>query len=329
MVTRRLRNANHIGLLCALGTAGFAASAALASGTPAGIVIENTAEASFETGGVAASATSNTVQVRVDELLDAAAVSLDAGAVPVETDAAVLTFRISNVGNGPEAFTLSADPAVPGNDFDATIEGIAVDTNGNGVYDAGVDPLLPQPETSPVLNADDDLTVFVVASAPAGQADGARSQINLVMQSVTGTGAPGTVFAGQGANGSDAVVGPNGASATASGELVQRAATVSLTKSANVVDPFGGNSAVPGAIIQFLIEANASGSVPINNLVITDAIPANTGYVANSLTLDGVGLSDASGDDAGDADATGISVALGTVSPPASHLISFSVIINE
>ena len=65
-------------VLCAL-TALCAISlpaAVLASQAPAGVVIESTAEASYEDGGVTHTMTSNTVQVRVDELLDVTAATL-------------------------------------------------------------------------------------------------------------------------------------------------------------------------------------------------------------------------------------------------------------
>jgi uncharacterized repeat protein (TIGR01451 family) len=329
MVYRIARIANHIIALSVVCVTALVLAPALASGVPAGVIIENTAEATYEDGGITFTATSNTVQIKVDELLNVSAASLDAGPLSTRPGAAVLTFQITNSGNGPEAFLLEADPAVAGNDFDAVIDGIAIDTNGNGVYDVGIDDILPGPETTPVLAADTSVTVFVLASVPAGLADGAQSQINLTARATTGSGAPGTVFAGAGENDSDAVVGATGATALASGLLVASTSTVALTKSANVSDPLGGTSAVPGAVITYSIEASLSGSAPIDGLVITDAIPANTQYVANSLSLNGAPLTDAPGDDAGEADGAGISVDLGTVAAGSSHTITFSVTIDE
>jgi len=329
MVYRIARITNHIASLSVIGAALFVFAPALATGVPAGVVIENRAEATYENGGTIFTTNSNTVQIKVDELLNVSAASLDAGPVSTRPGSAVLTFQITNTGNGPEAFLLEADPAVAGNDFDAVIDGIAIDTNGNGVYDAGVDDVLPGPETTPVLAADTSITVFVLVSVPAGLADGAQTQINLSARATTGSGAPGTVFAGAGENDSDAVVGATGAMALASGQLVASTSTVALTKSATISDPLGGTSAVPGAIITYSIEASLSGSAPIDGLVITDAIPANTQYLANSLTLNGAPLTDADGDDAGAASSAGIGVDLGTVAAGSSHTIAFSVTIDE
>lgn len=297
--------------------------------SPAGIIIESTAEATYDDGGVSRTVTSNTVQVRVDELIDLAAAGLDSGPLTVRPGPAVLSFLVGNTGNGPEAFTFEVVTAVAGNAFDAAIDSIAVDSNANGVYDPGVDQVLPAPSTSASLAAGASQTVFVILTVPAGIADGAQSSVNLIARAATGTGTPGTVFAGAGESGTDAVVGLSGGTATATGQLVGSASTVSLVKSAMVSDPFGGATAVPGATITYGIEARVTGSATINGLTITDIIPANTQYIANSLTLDGTPLSDAAGDDAGEASSAGIAVSLGNVPGGSSNTVTFAVLIEE
>lgn len=313
---------------------GFVCAAALLApeavgATPAGIIIENTAEATYDDGGVTRTVTSNTVQVRVDELIDLAAASLDAGPVTVRPGPAVLSFLVGNTGNGPEAFTFEVVTAVAGNAFDAALDSIAVDSNGNGVYDPGVDEVLPAPSTSAILAAGASQTVFVILTVPAGIADGAQSTVNLIARAATGTGTPGTIFAGAGESGTDAVIGLSGGMVTATGLLVGSASTVTLVKSATVSDPFGGTSAVPGATITYGIEAQVTGSATVNGLTITDIIPANTQYIANSLTLDGAPLSDAAGDDAGEASSAGIAVNLGNVPGGSSNTVTFAVLIEE
>ena len=69
---------------------------------------------------------SNTVTVRVDELLDVTLTSLDPGPVTARPGDAVLTFELTNQGNGPEAFRLLVNTAVGGNDFDVTLRTIAI-----------------------------------------------------------------------------------------------------------------------------------------------------------------------------------------------------------
>ena len=299
-----------------------------AGGVKAGTLIENTASATYDGGAGPVTIPSNTITVKVDELLDVTVTSRDSGPVSAAPGSAVLTFELTNTGNGPEAYTLSANPAVAGNDFDTTVNGIAVDTNSNGVYDPGVDQMLTGPATTAAIAADASLTVFVLVTIPGGVADGDQSDVSLLAEAVTGTGAPGTAFAGQGAGGGNAIVGSTGANATATGSLSVGITDVDLIKSATVRDPFGGTGIVPGATITYAIRAEVRGSGSVSDLVVTDAAPADTTYVAGSLKLDGATLTDAADADAGRSGTSGISVDLGTVSGGSSHTVTFQVAID-
>lgn len=299
-----------------------------AGGVKAGTLIENTASATYDGGAGPVTIPSNTITVKVDELLDVTVTSRDSGPVSAAPGSAVLTFELTNTGNGPEAYTFTANPAVAGNDFDTTVNGIAVDTNGNGVYDPGVDQMLTGPATTAAIAADASLTVFVLVTIPGGVADGDQSDVSLLAEAVTGTGAPGTAFAGQGAGGGNAIVGSTGANATATGSLSVGITDVDLIKSATVRDPFGGTGIVPGATITYAIRAEVRGSGSVSDLVVTDAAPADTTYVAGSLKLDGATLTDAADADAGRSGTSGISVDLGTVSGGSSHIVTFQVTID-
>ena len=299
-----------------------------AGGVKAGTLIENTASATYDGGAGPVTIPSNTITVKVDELLDVTVTSRDSGPVSAAPGSAVLTFELTNTGNGPEAYTLSANPAVAGNDFDTTVNGIAVDTNGNGVYDPGVDQMLTGPATTAAIAADASLTVFVLVTIPGGVADGDQSDVSLLAEAVTGTGAPGTAFAGQGAGGGNAIVGSTGANATATGSSSVGITDVDLIKSATVRDPFGGTGIVPGATITYAIRAEVRGSGSVSDLVVTDAAPADTTYVAGSLKLDGATLTDAADADAGRSGTSGISVDLGTVSGGSSRTVTFQVTID-
>ncbi len=152
--------------------------------------------------------------------------------------------------------------------------------------------------------------------------------MSLLAEAVTGTGAPGTAFAGQGAGGGNAIVGSTGANATATGSLSVGITDVDLIKSATVRDPFGGTGIVPGATITYAIRAEVRGSGSVSDLVVTDAAPADTTYVAGSLKLDGATLTDAADADAGRSSTSGISVDLGTVSGGSSRTVTFQVTID-
>ena len=308
----------------------FVPASALAGGVTAGTLIENTAVASYDDAGVPRTVNSNTVRVRVDELLDVTLTSLDPGPVPARPGDAVLTFELTNQGNGPEAFRLIPNTGVAGNEFEVSLRGIAIDSNNNGTYDDGIDQILAQPQTTAVLAADARMTVFVLVTVPQTATDGQRSNVDLAAQAVTGNGAPGTTFAAAGVGGGDAIVGATSALATARGALVSTVAGVELVKSVTLRDPFGGDSAVPGTIATFTIEANVSGTGSVANLVVTDAIPDGTTYVPGTLALDAAALTDAADGDAGVAsDADGITVTLGNTAAGTRRAVTFNVTLEQ
>jgi uncharacterized repeat protein (TIGR01451 family) len=306
----------------------LATSAAHATGVDAGTLIENTASASYSIGTTTTTLDSNTVTLKVDELLNVAVTSNDSSAIALGSSGAVLSYTITNTGNGPEAFLLSANPTVSGNDFDAAVQSIAIDSNGNGTYDAGVDQVLATGAPTPVLDEDAALVVFVLVTLPTGTTGGDTSQVRLTADADTGTGTPGTVFDNAGQGGGDAVVGASTASQEAVGSLVATLVSVSLTKSAAISDPFGGSQPVPGAVVTYSLVLNVTGNGAADDLHVTDIIPAGTTYKINSLVLDSSGLSDLADGDAGTGSASGIDVSLGSVAAGSSHTVQFSVTIN-
>lgn len=304
------------------------AQAAHATGVTAGTLISNTATATYTSGASSGTVQSNTVTVKVDELLDVAVAGLASSPVPVGSSTAVLPFSVTNTGNGPEAYNITINPTVAGNAFDATVQSVVIDTNANGTYDSGVDQVLATGAATPAINADSSLKIFVLVTLPAGATDTATSQLRLTAEAVTGTGAPGTVFAGKGEGGGDAVVGTSRASANGLDSLVAAAATVALAKSATIADPFGGTQPVPGAVVTFTLVATISGTGTANSLHVTDGIPTGTTYQAGTLKLEGAALTDATDADAGTASASGIDVSLGSVAGGSTKTVKFDVKIN-
>src|SRR4030095_13657850 len=116
------------------------------------------------------------------------------------------------------------------------------------------------------------------------------------------------------------------------GYYVISAATLSLVKSATVVDPFSGTSQVPGSTITYTLVASASGSGSVANVVVNDNIPTGTTYQTGSITLDGNAQTDANdGTDDSQYVSTGtlhVSVGLGSVTAGGSHTITFKVKID-
>lgn len=316
----------------ALAAASLLASApALAKGTPAGTAIVNTAQLSWVDGTTPRTVASNAASFEVDERIDVAVASLDGGSLPVapgDTGRA-LSFKVVNAGNAPEAFTLAALGNLPGDQWDPAVTGLALDTNGNGVYDPGVDQAYRPGIDDPVLAADASVTVFVLTDIPSGVADGSTGLASLRATATTGSGAPGTVFAGKGEGGTDAVIGATTATAAVQGSLIASLAVPQLTKSQAILDPSGGTAAQPGAVITYTLAASYDGAVPTSGGIIEDPVPAGTSYVAGSLTLNGTALTDLADGDAGEADSNRIRVAIGGLTSTARAVVTFQVRVNN
>lgn len=326
-------------LLVATATVTFATDAK-AAGTTAGSTISNTATASYtDSGGAPRTATSNTSNLRVDELLDVTVVSADPSDIATLPGAInqVASFTVTNTGNGSEAYALNVTTALGGDQFDPTATSVVLDTNGNGVYDAGVDTVYVVGTNDPVLAPDAAIRVFVLSTIPGSAVDGNRGQLSLAAASKTATGAPGTSVTGQGQGGGDAVVGTTGGDGSATGTYLVQAAGISFTKTSTVVDPFGGAKIVPGSVITYTLTASVNGTGSLTNVAISDNIPTGTTYQAGTMTLQGAPLSDATDADAGlfVAPAAGppivpgrVEVQLGSVAAGQTRAVTFKVKID-
>ncbi len=300
---------------------------AFAAGVRAGTDIENTASATYSAGGQPREVFSNPDILKVDELLDVATAWQDGAPIPIDGQS-VLQFRVTNNGNGAEAFTITADPAVAGNGFDTTVDYLVIDANNNGIVDDN-ETRLTNGFTTAELDPDQSINILVVVTAPAGATDGQTSQVDLLAVAATGTGSPGDVFANQGEGGGDAVVGSTGADDNALGDLVASRGVVTLVKTSSASDPFGGSQVVPGSIVTYSLVATVTGSGSVSGLSITDTIPVNTTYSPGTLTLQSNILTDADDADAGEASSAGIAVHIGALGSSQSRTVTFDVIVNS
>ncbi|MEY4500179.1 MAG: hypothetical protein RIS52_69 [Pseudomonadota bacterium] len=330
---RNVGLAKAIPLAIATASIAFAAPA-MAAGTTAGSTISNTATATYEDPiGTPKSIDSNTVDLRVDELLDVTVVRVGAVDTPTAPGATnqVIAFTVTNNGNGSEAFKLTPNAALGGDQFDPTVATVVLDTNGNGVYDPGVDTVYTSGSNDPVLAPDASVTVFVLSNIPAGASDGNRGQINLTAAATTGTGTPGTSFAGLGQGGGDAVVGTTGADSVDNAFYLVQNATISFSKSQSVVDPFGGTKVVPGSIVTYTLVATISGTGTLTNVVIGDPVPIGTAFLTGTLTVQGTPASDPTDADPGEyisSPTPKINVRLGSVPAGETRTVTFKVRVN-
>ena len=310
------------------------ANPVLAVGTSAGIDISNTATVEYSIAGSTDSVTSNTITFRVDEKLDVNVSWQDATNVGVATPDTnqVLTFLLTNTGNGTDSYALSVQNNLVGDQFNPVFVDIYLDANGNGNFNPGVDTLYSPGINDPVLAADATQTVFVRNNIPGSLNAGDLGNSQLTATSNTGSGAPGTSFPNAGDNNTTAVVGTSGGNSAAIGTYEVTNTTVTLLKSVVISDPLGGSQPMPGATLTYSIDVTVTGPGTANGVVITDPLPANTTYSAGTLTLNAVSLTDVVDADAGDVGGTTlntVTVDLGDLTPASPvQTIMFEVIIN-
>jgi uncharacterized repeat protein (TIGR01451 family) len=314
-----------------------------AVGTPAGDTIDNQAAVSWDTVSGPGATTSNLLILTVDEVIAVTTTLQTVGNVLVAPGAVgeLLTYRVENVGNGAEGFTLTVFNAAVTDDFDPLLSGIFVDTDPDG---AG--PLLPDgvfnvaddfaynPGAPPTLDANtagrEAVVVFVFNDIPGPgppPADGDLGDSQLAAESVTGAGLPpDTGIAGGGDGGVDAVVAPGGSSSAAVGTYQVVSALVNTIKTATLFGP-----AASGTVVEYRLDVTATGAGTATGVVIRDPIPAGATYVAGTIELDSVPLTDVPGDGA-DFNVTNpgaITVDLGNLtSASPQRTITFRVTIN-
>ena len=316
-------SAFHIIFILVAGvTFSFVSYATVAANT----LIENTANASFIIEGVPGSTSSNTISFRVDELISFALVSNNASGVNVQSPAttSVLSYTLSNQGNGSESFALSLSQSVV-DQFDATNMKIYLDANDNGNFDSGTDTLYSVGVNDPDLTFGTSKNIFVVGDIPSSLAAADEAKVNLIVTSNTGSGVAGTVYSAAGEGGVDAVMGFQSGSLSVENKFVVVTAETTLVKTISVLDEFGGSAAIPNAVITYTLTLNVTGSGTLTNVVVGDVIPAGTTYIANSIRLDSSPLTDAADLDAGVFTGTAIQVSLPTVVAPTTKTVSFEV----
>lgn len=284
------------------------ANPAAAVGTAAGTIIENTAVVSYDLAGTPLTLQSNTTSLAVAERIDVT-VTLQSSQVPVapgDTSRALL-FTVTNTGNGSEILELAIDSVIAGDDFDPSpaSPGIYFDTDASGDFNTGDQPYTPG-SNDPLLLADESIGVFIVNDIPPSLANGLTGRSELTASAATGTGDAGTVFAGQGDGGVNAVVGLTRGEARETGEYLISDVQLSIVKSQLVNDPFGGNEPVPGATLTYTIVVNVTSAGTASASVLRDAIPEFSSYVPGSMTLNGAAITDSADSDAGEFDNSGL-----------------------
>jgi len=279
---------------------------ALAAGTASGTTISNQATVNYQVGGISQTAVnSNITSFVVDNKVNVTVAQVgNATVIPGSTNQ-VLVYTVTNNGNTPQRYALSAT-----SNSGITMNNVRIyrDTNANGNYDAGTDTLYVDASTFGDIAADGVLRLLIVADTPAGATNGQTAVYNLMATTVNagtlvvttqtaGADTPGAVdvvfadIAGS-ATGDVARDGRHSTTAT----YTVNAATLTVTKTSAVYsDPFNGTTnpkAIPGAIVTYTVTiANAAGGATATGVAITDSLATEitAGHLAfNTLFNDGV-----------------------------------------
>jgi uncharacterized repeat protein (TIGR01451 family) len=303
-------------LLMAAGVVvGFAGvSPALAGGTTAGTSITNNVTVNYQVGGVSQNAVTASNSFTVDRKIDLTVVetgNATTSVSPGET-AAVTTFAITNTSNEVLDFALSAAQLTGGaaphggtDNFNVTGLAVYVDTNGNGVYNPGVDLAANFVDE---LAIDATRTVFVVANVPLGQATGDRAAVSLTATAREGgtasaQGVAITQTAGANTSGKDTVFADaagtddaarDGAGSARDDYTVASAALTVAKTSVVISDPVNGTTnpkMIPGAVVEYCIAvSNAAGGAAASNVAISDPLPLQMTYLASGAESIGIRL---------------------------------------
>lgn len=346
---RLLHSQFNIRLLASLGLAlaGFVTSAAFAAGTPAGTAIPNSATLNYSLNGqVAPPITAVAPLVTVAEVINVLVTWQDGSPLPVNSPdvGRALSFLVTNTGNGSEAFALSRNNLLTGDQFDpvSTATGaIYLESGAQPGFQAtgpNADIVYAPGSNDPVLAADASRVVYVVSNIPGALAAGNTGLVGLSATSTTAGAAgtvPGTTLAGLGMGGVDAVVGASRGVSITNGSYIFSGMALAVVKTiTNVVDANGGVLVMPGATLTYRVVLTLSGFGVAENLAFSDPLPANTSYVPASITVDGAARSDAADADnasftaaAGTLPAT-VGATFGNTTAPATRVIEFKATIN-
>lgn len=289
--------------------------------TPACTGINNQASVSFDVGGVPQAAQNSNVSsfdvgIKVDlavAAVDVANVTSYPGQGLSGTTGAVLTFTVTNNGNLPQDYSLTAlDKAIGtgspffGNDnFDAGAYAVYVESTATGGYQSLEDTANSISALAPGASA----TVYIVTTIPLARVSGDIDVFALKVQTKWAGGADITA-ADQNSTKADApgsgvctgktvdVVLGDAAGAAGDGDNAQdgagsardayqvTAVTFNIQKSSAVIsDPINGSAPykpIPGAIIEYTIRVTyQAGAGDVTSVAITDTVPANTAAQTN------------------------------------------------
>lgn len=319
-------------LACLVGTQAVAA-------TQAGTTVTNSVLVDWQQAGVAQPSIAASASFQVAQLVKAALTWQDSAPVlvPASTSGS-LTFRLTNSGNGTDSFSFTTSlPATPAPNFVPANCKLYLDTDASATFTTA-DVVYAPGMNDPSLSAGAHLDIFVNCAVPANTPDASLAQLDIDAASTTLTGVnQSQCESGACMSTTDPTIGlwavtdASGGKAQAQGEFQSASPGFNFPLTQSVSDGSGGQNVVSGSVVTYTLEVEPIGTTIAYDTQVTDPIPANTSYVPNSITLDGVALTDAADADLGyfNAASNQIEVQLGQREPTdPTQIITFKVTIN-
>ncbi len=305
------RQLKRVGLACVAVGSICSSQMALAAGTDSGVQINNTATVNYSVSGVAQAAigsspTGNTAgagsptQFVVDNKVNLTLTRVGLAQTPVasgQTNQTVV-YRLENIGNATQGYTFTT-ANLTGDDFDMTNFRVRVSADTSCALNSTTPPAAGYASATDTADFVQSLLedtcrwVYIVADTPAGLANGDLSNVTLtaitVVAGAANAGAAVAVTQTAGADTAgtvDVVFADAGRDAreTAQGTYVVSTAALSVQKTSSVFsDPFNNTTnpkAIPGAVMEYAIALTNTGGANASVVSITDAVPANTTFLA-------------------------------------------------
>lgn len=282
-------------------------SVATFASTVAGTTISNQASIEYSSGnsGIKNIATSNISTFVVNELVDVQLIWVDASQIVVNSPDTkkVLTFKLTNTGNGNQKYKLTANNNIGGGNFTPIINGVYIYIENGLNSGLQLDGAYKDKEYN--INDVVDLTpgeyknIYLVYDIPKGLAVASKgfSQLNAISttEGVSNAQKAGTIIQGvkSGNNIVDIILGYTLGKAQSTGNYIVSGLIVNHEKTIlSISDPMGGNLVMTGSELNYQIKVDLIGTGIAKNLKITDILPNELLYISNSMKLNGVSISD-------------------------------------
>jgi uncharacterized repeat protein (TIGR01451 family) len=294
-----------------------AAPFALAAGTPSGTTIQNRATINYSVGAVPqtlieSSPTGNSTPgedngvdttFRVDNRVDLTVASLGStDVIPGQADR-VLAFSITNTGNTTQGYRLD----VVNGATDIAMDDIRIyhDLDNSGTPDDG--ELYVAGSNVADVDADGSIRVLIVADTPIGAVNGdtdtywlrattldAGTEVVTTQTRVDQSDDPlavDVVFADGDGDGGGAADALRDGRHMASGVFTVTSAALTVVKTSAVIEDINGENAnakaIPGARVRYTLTITNNGAATAEGVTLTDSVPENTTFVAESIRING------------------------------------------